>query len=84
MIKDILAAIEALRIVPAEFRKIVLTEVEGKRKPGPPPGYKARKKPGPKPGFKKKKAAAVAEATPTKVVDKDKLAKLAKLKAKTA
>lgn len=76
-----MTAIDALRAVPAEFRKIVLAEVETHKKPGPPPGYKAHKKPGPKPGFKKKKTkAAVAEATPTKVIDKEKLAKLAKLK----
>lgn len=90
MLKEIQKAIDALKLVPAEYIGLVVTEAGGgAKKRGPKPGSKRKpgaKKPGPKPGAKAKgkpgpKPKSKAEDMPVKL-STEKAAKLKVLREK--
>lgn len=90
MLREIQRAVDALKLVPADARWLVLAEVgDGKKKRGPKPGRKPGRKPGPKPGSKRQKPGPKPgpkpkigiEQAPVKV-SAEKLEKLKQLRSK--
>lgn len=95
MLKEIEKAVEALKVIPREYRALVLAEADGKthKKPGPPKGWKkktaaaapakAAKKAAPKAAPVKAAPHAKAKKPTAPVkVSRERLEKLAKLKAR--